>query len=169
MDIFHSIEGKEAVLIAAIVQENPDAIFSRDMEQATPLAAAIKENAVPIITALLNVGAAESVFVLGYTEGSLVCTLPMALQPESSVFQYPEPLRNIDPCITGVLDEFLSAHVKKMVAGEEAEATRMRLAAEKDKRHKDKSATTLGSMRAPPFNHFPPSLSIGDIGINEYF
>jgi hypothetical protein len=104
----------------------------------------------------------------------------MALQPKSSVFQHPEPLRNIDPCITDALDEFLSAHVKKMVAGEEAEATRMRLAAEKDKRRKDKSAgsaaagsaTTLGATPAPtgpPFNHYPPSLSIGDIGINECF
>jgi hypothetical protein len=156
----HSIETKDPGSIAAIVQKNADAIFFRDKEQATPLAAAIKENSVPCITALLNVGAAESVFVHGYTEGSLVCTLPMALQPESSVFQHPEPLRNIDPCITDALDEFLSAHVKKMVAGEEAKATRMRLLAEKGKRRKDKSSTIL-----PGFNHYPPSLSIGDIGI----
>ena len=179
MEIYLSIKNKDAGSIAAIAQENPEVVFSRDQDHATPLAAAIKENSHPCVAALLEAGAAASVFVQGYTEGSLVCTLPMAVQPSSSVFQHPEPLRNVDPTIIDAIDESLSTHVKQMVADEEAEATRIRLAEEKEKRRKAGAASvTVGGTPAAgattggattttssPFNHYPASLNVGDIGM----
>jgi len=178
MEIYLSINSKDAGSISAIAQANPDVVYLRDQQQATPLAAAIKENSPSCVSVLLESGAASSVFVHGYADGSLVCTLPMAVQPPSSAFQHPEPLRNVDPSIIEALDESLSAHVKQMVADEEAEATRIRLAMEKEKKRKAGGATAAAAGAQPAttaasgltapagssFNHYPPSLNNGDIG-----
>ena len=65
-----------------------------------------------------------------------------------------------------MIDESISTHVKKLVAKAEAEATRKRLAEEKAKKNRDKSAATAAvAPLSPPFNHFPLTLNIGDIGI----
>ena len=178
MEIYLSINNKDTGSIAAITQENPDVVYSRDQDHATPLAASIKEKSHLCVAALLEAGAAASVFVQGYTEGSLVCTLPMAVQPSSSVFQHPEPLRNVDPAIIDAIDESLSTHVKQMVADEDAEATRIRLAEEKEKRRKAGAPVTVGgtptagpiaggaaTTTASSFNHYPASLNVGDIGM----
>jgi hypothetical protein len=170
MEIYLSINSRDTGSIAAITQANPDVVYLRDQQQATPLAAAIKENSTSCVSALLKAGAVSSVFVHGYADGSLVCTLPMAVQPPSSAFQHPEPLRDVDPSIIEALDECLSDHVKQMVADEEAEATRIRLAEEKEKKRKAAPSTATGAQSATtaaasaPFNHYPPSLNAGDIG-----
>jgi len=161
MEIYLSINDKDIDSIAAIAEANPCAVYLRDHTQATPLAAAIKENSHQCITALLDVGAASSVFVHGYSDGSLVCTLPMAEQPPSSVFKHPEPLRSVAPSIIDELDRYLSAHVKQMFAEGEA----IRLAEKEDKEDKEEKEKERIKKQKVPFNHYPPSLNVGDIGI----
>ena len=101
---------------------DPEAIFARDSEQCTPLAAAIKHASTPLVHALLEkCDAAASAFVHGHTEGSIVCCLPMTIQPHSTVYNHPEPLKDVDPAIIRAVDEHLADHVGKMVAAEKAE------------------------------------------------
>ena len=100
-----------------VCADQPDVTFKekdmllRDNEQNTPLSyclrAATHNNS---LSALLEANAASSVFVKGYTPGSLICTLPMAVQPPSSVFDHPPPM-HVSPEVISQLDAQLAQHV----------------------------------------------------------
>ena len=207
MDIFSP---DPDVVAAAAKGESNDAIFLRDDEQCTALGTAIKKSSYPLVSTLLGeCGAAASVFVHGYAEGSFVCALPITVQPPSSVFKHPEPVRDVDPKIISALDEHLATYIREMVATEEAKnehsetipitrdnanllkyskdypdlekafgtdedklwdhwithgTKEMRKMSVKSPTGKDTGTGAGGSVYIPPFDHYPPSLSVGDIG-----
>ena len=66
----------------------------------TPLACALAGDKQPrVVQELLNLGASSSIFVKGYSPDSLVCTLPMAQQPLSSVVKHAQPKMDTDKTV----------------------------------------------------------------------
>jgi len=66
--------------------------------------------ALETVDALLNIGAASSIFVQGYANNSLVCNLPMAEQPHSSSFCHPPPI-TCHPILLDKIDVALAEHI----------------------------------------------------------
>lgn len=132
-----------------------EALLQRNEFQQTPLTVAILEKQRETVETLLEYGAAETVFVAGYLPNSVVCTLPQASQPPSSVFQHPPPLMDTDPILLSKLDDAVCAYIKS-------------LAALKVKKAADEAAlaAALGSSSGPnpitktPFNFFPTKLKV---------
>jgi len=173
-DIYRSIAEKDANKMSHIVTSAPDSLFARNHNHETLLSVSIKTDAVDCVAKLLELGGASSIFVHGYSAESLVCTLPMASQPQSSVFKHAEPLTKVNPAVLQLVDEKMSEYVRRMLAEADAEAAR-KVAAEAEaeverKRLAASKAPASGGAAAaaapsgPPFNHFPAQLNPGDIG-----
>lgn len=143
-------------------------LLVRDDNQETPLSVCLrgepsegvvpKEDILETLEALLEKGAAESVFVKGYKPASLVCTLPMAEQPESSFIAWPKPIK-LDSERLAMLDKALAEHIKKIV-DREARLTKSDLASESPV---EKNEPKAAPKPKPAFNHYPPDLKVGDI------
>ena len=99
-----------------------DSLLTRNSEQQTPLSVSIRSSSMESVKALLDIGAASSIFVKGYAPESLVCSLPMALQPASSCFNHPEPLENLDPTILSGIDDAMVAYIGELDARSKAAA-----------------------------------------------
>jgi len=147
MEIYNKIAQASVLEVSQFASEHKEALLLRDDSHSTPLSAAIKLGNVDKVSALLALPeASASVFVHGYASNSLVCTLPLATQPSSSIFTHPPPI-SVEPALLELLDDAVASNVKKMVANEEAEATRkkMHAAAEKLKKDAAQAAKTKAS------------------------
>lgn len=153
------------------IQEEPLSVSSflvRDQKQETHLAVSLRcpesAQSAAALSVLLENGGAKSVFVKGYSVDSLMCTLPMAEQPESSVHVWPPPIR-IDRERLHMLDVALADHIKWMAEdAAERRAVAERLALEKQ-REEDaaKKAASAAPSTKPAFNHYPDALVVGNI------
>jgi len=134
-------------------QETPLSLCLRDELSEGVLS---KEDILETLEALLEKGAAESVFVKGYQPASLICTLPMAQQPESSSFSWPQPIK-LDSERLAMLDKALAEHIKKMW---EDEKKRKNLA---NANVKNNPSNDPSSKPKPVvFNQYPTDLKVGD-------
>jgi hypothetical protein len=99
-------------------------VLQRDSEQNTPLARCLRSlahshphspshSAIRSLHTLLEANAAASIFVKGYSPGSLICTLPMAQQPPSSVFTHPPPVQ-VPSDTLALLDSHLAQYVTSL-------------------------------------------------------
>jgi hypothetical protein len=98
----------------------PEMLLQRNERQETPLATAILGNNDSTIFALLESGAANSIFVTGYMPGSLVCTLPQTSQPPSRAFEHPPPFVGSSKEVLERIDEALFDHIHKLQAEKDA-------------------------------------------------
>ena len=153
--IFESVDRNEI-----LEQSCKSSFFLRNQDQETPLSVAIQSHADKSIHSLLEYGAAASVFVQSYSSHGLVCTLPMALQPESSCFEYPPPLTGVDSHVVELIDEKLAEYVDELVDKQK----------EKEKGNDllinigcPSTVNPGGSLGAPPFDHYPATLKVGDV------
>ena len=90
-------------------------LYSRNEKQQTPLAVALVEKSEEEARRLLVEGAGQTIFVKGYAESSLVCTLPQARQPASSAFEHPDPFEGTSPELLQEMDAQLAQHVQSLV------------------------------------------------------
>ena len=67
-----------------LVRKYPKLLYKKDSSRYTLLGVAIVEKNDRAVQALLELNAADSIFVEGYLADSLVCTLPQASQPPST-------------------------------------------------------------------------------------
>ena len=94
-------------------------LFLRDSEQNTPLSLCLRSykdgrtGYAHSLEALWKANAASSVFVRGYAPKSLICTLPMAVQPPSSVFEHPSPIEIPSEVISDI-DSHLAEYVEEL-------------------------------------------------------
>lgn len=93
----------------------------------------------------LEEGAAASIFVRGYIPGSLICTLPMEERPSSNSFEYSPPVTNIKGDVIAAIDIAMAVRIADLIAAKAARAV-------------------IGTVSSKDvkFNHYPPSLKIGD-------
>lgn len=135
--------------------------FLRNGDQQTPLSVAVRVGAEKSINSLLEHGAVASVFVQSYSAQGLVCTLPMALQPESSCFVHPPPLTGVPSHIVTLIDEKLADYVDDL-----KQKHRMEESSETLKNGNSSTAGPTVAVAPPalsPFNHYPPILQVGDV------
>ena len=76
----------------------------------TPLSIAISAGALKEVQRLIRDGSAKEIFIKGSTSHSIICTLPSARKPQSSVVIHP-PLPSILPEITTIIDEGLTQYL----------------------------------------------------------
>ena len=161
--IFTLVKQGEDVRALASLDRSEFQHLARDKEQETPLWACLRNpKGRGALTILLENGAARSIFVKGYAPDSLVCALPMAEQPESSVHLWPPPI-SIDAERLHVLDTALAYHIAQMAA--DAVRRKAEQAIEK-KRFEDaekKAATLAASAPKVTFEHYPDTLVVGNI------
>ena len=160
-DIYRFVKNND---IQSLEQHKKDLKYLiRDEKQLTPLAACIKngndmKSTNETLKYILKDGAASSVFVKGYAKDSIVCTLPMAIQPISSVYQWPDPIK-VDDDVLSIIDAGLSSYIQSL----------------SDKSKAEKAASSSASINiapnapnapnaplTPPFNHFPSTLKVGN-------
>jgi hypothetical protein len=67
------------------------------------------------IKLLLNNGSSKTMFVKGYSESSIVCTLPQVKQPQSRCFNHPEPFEKSSSKVMDILDTSFSKHIEDLV------------------------------------------------------
>ena len=107
----------------------------------------------------LSEGAAASIFVRGYFPGSLVCTLPMALQPPSKSFEHPPPVTNIKADVIESIDKAMADHVADLIA---AKAARTAVNGTISSKDGNGNLSISRKKASPVFNHYPPTLKVGD-------
>ncbi len=103
----------------------------------------------------LKEGCANSIFVKGYGPNSVVCTLPQARQPPSSVVIHPDPLLGTSPEVMQDIDEALAAHIDNLARESAAKQIKDELGPN------DVAVPTLPISHSV-FNPLPPVLKIGD-------
>ena len=126
-------------------------LFTRNEQQQTPLAESIVNGNDAVVLELLAVGAEKSIFVKGYAAESLVCTLPQARQPKSSVFNHPPPFTQTSPELIAEIDTKLCNHVESLVREEVARTAK-----------ENAGAAGLNPDPSLPFNPLPVVLKVGD-------
>eukprot|EP01038_Epipyxis_sp_PR26KG_P004361 gene4361-6169_t len=169
------IESIKAIPVDELEQQ----LFVRDEFQQSPLASAIRiatkalkatkpkdiyndsstiSNPVLVVDYLLRNGGTSTVFVKGYLPDSLVCSLPQAVQPHSSVVEFVPPLRGSDPVLISKVDEELSQFVKLLQETYEKEQQAIK---EADIKQKDAEKYKNDNL-SKKFNPFPALLKVGD-------
>ena len=140
-------------------------MWERDEKQNTSLCRAVMEGSGQEVQSLLSLGAAASVFVHGPRSGSLMCTLPMTVQPQSDAFPYPTvPFTGCSGEILGLLDEACSQHILQLA---KSCAERDQVKQEQDdKVGKEKERRERGETEETPSAldvlYFPDELKVGD-------
>ena len=169
-DVYSLIERDDSGGLEKVEDLLKTVLFIRNEQQQTPFSVAIRGDKRKCVEKLIENGAASSVFVKGYSPGSLVCTLPMAYQPPSSVFTHPDRLINVGKEAISRIDDALSTHISEMVKvskdREAREASQREVEREQRKRREAKAGGSSGGPAKAPktsFNHFPPQLNPGDI------
>ena len=114
-DVYSLIERDDSGGLEKVEDLLKTVLFIRNEQQQTPFSVAIRGDKRKCVEKLIENGAASTVFVKGYSPGSLVCTLPMAYQPTSSVFTHPDRLINVGKEAISRLDDALSTHISEMV------------------------------------------------------
>ena len=135
----------------------------RDEKQITPLSSCIincnndvnQSKSKETLMFLLQNGGCNSIFVKGYMDESIVCTLPMACQPQSSVFNWPDPIKLNDDDVLTMIDTNFLSYLKTLSENS------------KNKKTSDNDITSSNSNVAtiplkPSFNHYPQTLNNGD-------
>lgn len=131
----------------------------RDENQITPLSSCIIKCNNDIVNQLKNKeilmfllqnGGCSSIFVKGYMEKSILCTLPMAHQPQSSVFNWPSPIKLNDDNILNEIDSKFVLYIKTL--------------SENSKNNKKipDNDDVISTPPKPAFDHYPQQLNIGD-------
>ena len=128
-----------------------DELMFRNINQQTPLSEMIVNKNDFETHELLSLGAEKSIFVKGYSKDSLVCTLPQARQPKSSVFNHPPPFLDTRKEILDEIDNKLAAHIESLVREAVVDAVKVNAA-------KMSPAAAV----VPVFNPFPGVLNVGD-------
>jgi len=174
-NVFDALHSGAVGALRDAVTTQPEALLLRNEQQQTPLSVAIRLDVAvgggggaSMTSTLLGAApatCASSVFVHGYSPNSLVCTLPMATQPSSSVVTHEAPLIGVDPALLEMIDVTLAKNVQKMVTDEQAEEARIKKAEAADQKKRAAALATPKVVAAAPvstFNHFPAQLSVGD-------
>lgn len=145
----------------------------RDEKHNTPLASCIK-NGIDMkstndfkstsdlketLTFILKDGAAASVFVKGYAQDSIVCTLPMAVQPISSCILWPDPIK-VDDDVLSIIDTGLSSYIQSL--SDKSKANKAKAASVTVTTNNNNANSTTNTASAPSFNHYPTTLKVGD-------
>ena len=134
-------------------------LLQRNDDQQTPLAVAIIGGSLQNIETLLEVGASKTIFVKGYSDGSLVCTLPQASQPPSSVFHHQPPHKSTDDIVISKIDEALCTQIKHL--RDEKIAAAAAAAAALVASSTSRSPASGGSATSSPvFNPLPDHLKV---------
>jgi hypothetical protein len=88
--------------------------LTRNELQQTPFSEALIRRDEGEITSYLSLGSACSVFVHGYLPDSLICTLPQTVQPPSTVFRHPPPLKDTPTDIMHKIDVELETWIQAL-------------------------------------------------------
>ena len=139
-------------------------LLHKNAHNQTPLTESIISGKIDAIANLLKIGAAKSVFVAGYLPGTLVCTLPQASQPPSSVFTQPSPFTDTSLQLLDLIDESICARIEEMKREKiqflaAASATALPL----------NSTNQTSLSRITPFNFFPPFLKVLNVTLFPLF
>ena len=121
-------------------------------------------------------GASFSIFVEGYLPQSLVCTLPQASQPPSSVFQHDPPLLDSQPDVLDMIDSALVEQLDVLKKNELNDATKRVSSLTSDgagdstmggddtvTSHSNAASESGQSGSSASFNFFPKKLQEGDM------
>ena len=127
-----------------------DELLTRNQNQQTPLSEMLTDKNDFETHELLCLGAEKSIFVKGYSKDSLVCTLPQARQPRSSVFNHPPPFLDTKKEILDEIDNKLAAHIESLVREAVVDAVKVNAA-------KKSAAAPVVTV----FDPFPGALSVG--------
>lgn len=154
-----------------------DILFIRNDEQDTPLAYCLRygnhsnwnnKNHKVILEYLLNKNASASCFVKGYLQDSLVCTLPMAVQPSSTCFDWPSPIILSDADIFQSLDDAIAKHIETLKDSndqkieDQAKQLELQLNCNKDDGRNLSLTGVIASNPSNLFDFYPKVLSVGD-------
>ena len=145
--------------MSKIVATSCDRYMKKNENQQTPLAEAILRRS-ESIEKYLKEGAAASIFVKGYFPGSLVCTLPMALQPASKSFEHPPPVTNVKADVIDSIDKAMADRIADLIVAKAARAASGLNGMISSKDGTGNSSTPR--KKGPVFNHYPPILKVGD-------
>ena len=124
--------------------------FQRSNSYQTRLAEVIAEENITAVRTAFEAGAAATIFVKGYTKESILCTLPQARQPASSVIEHRLPLNISNDSITAIIDDALASHIE----GLPTTSTVDNISPLHDTNH--------SAIAPPPFTSLPAALKVGD-------
>lgn len=77
----------------------------------TPLSISIAAGALKEVQRLIRDGAANEIFIKGSSNNTIICTLPTARKPQSSVVIHPPPLPEMLPEILSIVDDGLMQYL----------------------------------------------------------
>lgn len=166
-------------------------LLGRNHQQNTPLSQCLRygnkfdwinnkgANQRDILSFLLEKRAEQSIFVKGYLQDSLVCTLPMAQQPPSSIFNWPSPITIMDNEILQQLDNSIALYLENMKQQSDNKKKKdeeVKLLADLDfdgkvesdngNSNSDNGSETIQKPNSPDnnkiYNFYPNKLKVGD-------
>ncbi len=120
--IFHLFGfARESEVSMSLSQSQSSYWLERNEQQQTHLNELIRQGNLLEISTSFETNSIQSIFVQGYLPNSLICTLPLTIQPPSTIFKHPLPLESCHQEIIEIIDERLEKWIFNLPKDNEIE------------------------------------------------